>query len=118
MPGVYVDTSALGRLLLAEPDAMPIRTPLAGYDEWWASELLVVEFRRLAIREGLTLAAEPLMNALRFVPIDSVSLQRASRIDPPEVRSLDAIHLEAAVQLHSRGEVIAMITYDRQLQDG
>jgi hypothetical protein len=74
MPGVYVDTSALGRVLLAEPDAVPIRTALAGYDAWWASELLVVEFRRLAYREGLTQAAESLMRALRSRP----ALQRTT----------------------------------------
>lgn len=118
MPGVYVDTSALGRVLLAEPDAAPIRAALAGYDAWWASELLVVEFRRLAYREGLTQAAESLMRAMRFVLIDSGSLQRASHVEPFEVRSLDAIHLEAAVQLHSRGDVVAVMTYDRQLQAG
>jgi predicted nucleic acid-binding protein len=118
MAGVYVDTSALGRVLLAEPDAVTIRTALAGYDAWWASELLVVEFRRLAHREGLTQAAESLMRALRFVLVDSTSLQRASHIEPFEVRSLDAIHLEAAVGLHGRGDVVAVMTYDRQLQAG
>ncbi len=118
MPGVYVDTSALGRVLLAEPDAVPIRTAVAGYDAWWASELLVVEFRRLAYREGLIQPAETLMSALRFVPIESGSLQRASRIEPFEVRSLDAIHLEVAVGLHGRGDVVAVMTYDRQLQAG
>jgi hypothetical protein len=35
-----------------------------------------------------------------------------------EVRSLDAIHLEAAVGLLGRGEVAAVLTYDRQLQTG
>ncbi len=53
MAGLYLDTSALGRILLAEPDAVAIRAALANYDAWWSSELLVVELRRLAVREGL-----------------------------------------------------------------
>lgn len=43
MAGVYVDTSALGRLLLAEPEADAIRGVLAEHDAWWSSEMLVVE---------------------------------------------------------------------------
>lgn len=118
MAGVYVDTSALGRVLLAEPDAGPIRDVLAGHDAWWSSELLVVEFRRLATREGLAEVAERLIDAVRLVPVDSPSLQRASRVEPVEVRSLDAIHLEAAVWLRDRGGIVAVLTYDRQLQAG
>jgi uncharacterized protein with PIN domain len=50
MAGLYIDTSALGRVLRAEPDAAVIRATLARYDVWWSSELLVVELRRLAAR--------------------------------------------------------------------
>ena len=32
MAGLYLDTSALGRVLLGEPDAEAIRDALAGYD--------------------------------------------------------------------------------------
>lgn len=51
MAGLCLDTSALGRVLLAEPDAAAIRTTLAGYDAWWSSALLSVELCRLAARE-------------------------------------------------------------------
>jgi uncharacterized protein len=77
-----------------------------------------VELRRLASREGLVSAAERLLSALRLVAIDSGSLERASHLAPMEVRSLDAIHLEAAVGLLGRGEVVAVLTHDRQLQVG
>jgi hypothetical protein len=52
MSGLYLDTSALGRVLLAEPGALAIRAALAGYDAWWSSALLGVELRRLAARSG------------------------------------------------------------------
>jgi uncharacterized protein with PIN domain len=118
MAGLYIDTSALGRILLAEPGAIAIRATLARYNVWWSSELLVVELRRLAAREGLVPAAERLLAALRLVGVNRESLERASRLAPMEVRSLDAIHLEAAVGLVGRGDVAAVLTYDRQLQTG
>jgi hypothetical protein len=34
------------------------------------------------------------------------------------VRTLDAIHLDAAVELYGRSEVAAVLTYDRQVQMG
>lgn len=118
MAGIYIDTSALGRVLLAEPDAAAIRNALDEHDAWWSSELLTVELRRLATRENLTEPAESLLSALSLLPVDSVSLQRASRLEPAEVRSLDAIHLDAATQLSRRNEIASVLTYDRQLQTG
>jgi uncharacterized protein with PIN domain len=53
MAGLYLDTSALGRVLLAEPDAKAIRATLGTFDAWWSSALLAVELRRLARREQL-----------------------------------------------------------------
>lgn len=118
MAGVYVDTSALGRVLLAEPEADSIRGVLAEHDAWWSSELLVVELRRLAAREGLESEAEEYLDSFRLMAIDSASLQRASRLEPTVVRSLDAIHLEAAVRLRDGGEVNGVVTYDQQLSTG
>jgi uncharacterized protein len=118
MAGIYVDTSALGRVLLAEPEAEAIRAVLAEHDAWWSSELLVVELRRLAAREGLESEAEEYLDAFQLVAIDSASLQRASRLEPMVVRSLDAIHLEAAVRLRDGGEVNGVVTYDQQLSVG
>lgn len=93
MAGVYVDTSALGRVLLGEPDAELIRDALANYDVWWSSALLMVEVRRLARREGFERAAERALAQTRLLDVDGAVLDRASRLDPVEVRSLDAIHL-------------------------
>lgn len=118
MAGLYVDTSALGRILLAEPDAGAIRMTLSRYDAWWSSELVVVELRRLAAREDLLEPAEQLIAGLRLMALDRASLDRASRLDPLEVRTLDAIHLDAAVALGRDDEIAAVLTYDRQLQTG
>jgi predicted nucleic acid-binding protein len=118
MPGLYVDTSALGRVLLTEPDATTIRSTLSRYDRWWSSALLVVELRRLAARAGRETAGEALLAEMELHPLDRSTLERASRLPPSEVRSLDAIHLEAAVALHNAGEIAAVLTFDGQLQRG
>lgn len=118
MAGVYVDTSALGRILLGEPDAQVIRDTLAAYESWRSSALLVVELRRLARREGLEEPAERLLEPIHLVDVDRTALERASRLDPVDVRSLDAIHLDTAVMLAGRGEIVAVLTCDRQLQEG
>jgi len=118
MAAIYVDTSALGRALLGEPETEAIRGFLADYEAWWSSEVLVIELRRLGAREGLEAPAEEMLESFRLVPIDSASVERASRLAPTAVRSLDAIHLEAAIQLHERDEINGVVTYDRQLQAG
>lgn len=94
MPGLYVDTSALGRVLLGEPDAGLIRARLAQYDPWWSSALLIVELRRLARREGAEELGEQLLS--------TVSTRR----------------LDSSSQLHKRDAINAVLTYDQQLQAG
>ena len=77
-----------------------------------------MELRRLARREGFQDAAERVLAQTSLLDVDRHVLDRASRLDPLEVRSLDAIHLDAAVALAARGEIAAIMTYDRQLQKG
>lgn len=117
MAGLYVDTSAIGRVLLEEPDAPDIAATLAQY-ELWASELLAVEFRRLAARQSLANQAELLLADINLVELNSGSLKRASSIPPIVVRTLDAIHLDTAVELHTQGTVDAVLTFDKQLREG
>jgi uncharacterized protein len=116
--GIYVDTSALGRVVLGEPDAQTIRATLAQFDPWLASELLVVELRRSAAER--VCSRRPNARSPRSASCRShgALLERASRLDPIEVRSLDAIHLCTAVDLHNAGSIAAVLTYDLQLQAG
>jgi hypothetical protein len=80
--------------------------------------LLVVELRRLAARVSLEEAAEGLLAEVQLVTVDRAALERASHLAPVEVRSLDAIHLDAAVGLHRDQQIAAVSTYDQQLQTG
>ena len=76
MAGLYLDTSALGRILLAEPDAAAIRQTLADYDAWWSSALLIVELRRLAARENLEAMAERLLSGVRTEGVGELEINR------------------------------------------
>jgi hypothetical protein len=118
MAGLYVDTSALGRILLAEPDAATIRATIANYEEQWSSELVTVELGRLGKVHGLQSNAQQLLSNINLIRITSPRLRKAAAIDPAHVRTLDAIHLSAAVALHAAGTVAGVLTFDSQLQAG
>jgi uncharacterized protein len=117
MAGLYIDTSSLGRVLLAEPDATAIRDLISRYDETWSSALIIVELSRLARREDLTPAADRILASLQLHPIGAAAIERASRLEPVQVRTLDAIHLDAAITLHGTGTITAILTHDEQLRD-
>ncbi len=118
MAGLYVDTSALGRVLLAEPDAAVIAKTLASYEEQWSSELVMVELGRLGKLHALQADAHQLLANIGLVRITSPRLRSAAAIDPADVRTLDAIHLGAALALHKSATVSAVLTFDAQLQAG
>ena len=118
MATLYVDTSALGRVLLGEPDAATIVDELAGFDHLVASRLTRVELRRLADRQGAVAYADDLLRGIALLPVDETILAAAETIPPPTVATLDAIHLATAVRLDAAGALDAVMTYDARLADG
>lgn len=118
MAGVYVDTSALGRVLLGEPDASAILEALRDFDQHVASRLLRVELRRLALREGILEHADQLVSAIALLPLDDALLHAAETVQPAGVATLDAIHLVTALRLADEKLIDAVLTYDARLGDG
>jgi predicted nucleic acid-binding protein len=118
MAGLYLDTSLLGRVLLVEPDATQIRDVLGRYDAWWSSAILIIELRRLARREDLEAAADQILASVRFTPITDATIERTSRLEPVDVRTLDAIHLDAVIELHRTATIASVLTHDEQLKRG
>jgi predicted nucleic acid-binding protein len=115
---VYVDTSALGRVLLEEPDKLTIKNALDTFDRVTASHLLRVELRRVGLRRGLLDRAHILLADISLIPMDDQILTTAETLTPPAVGTLDAIHLATAVRLSEAGELDALMTYDKQLAEG
>lgn len=118
MPAVYLDTSAVGRVLLGEPDAGAILAALGAFDQRVASRLMRVELRRLALREGVLADADQLLAGVALVPIDDDLLAVAETLPPSTVATLDALHLATTVRLASADMLDAVMTYDHRLAEG
>jgi len=115
---VYVDTSAIARMLLDEPDKPAIEQRLEDFEERVASRLLRVELRRVGAREGVLDRADDLLKDISLVAMDEETLASAETLTPSTVTTLDAIHLATAVRLSRAGELDALMTYDKRLADG
>lgn len=120
---IYVDTSALTKLLIAEPETPQLRSWLrARMDEGESaatSTLARVELMRTVARhgeKGQTERARYLLDGLDVLPLTEVLMTLAESIGPPTLRSLDAIHLAAAALIGP--ELIAFVTYDHRLLTG
>jgi predicted nucleic acid-binding protein len=118
VPAVYLDTSALGRVLLGEPDAAAILRDLGRFDQHIASRLLRIELRRLALRHDQLEAANQLLAAVALIPLEEALLTGAETIPPATVTTLDAIHLVTALRLSEAGLLDTVMTYDGRLADG
>lgn len=115
---IYVDTSAIARMLLDEPDKPAIERRLEDFEERVASRLLRVELRRVGTREGVLDRADDLLKDISLVAVDEEILASAETLTPSTVTTLDAIHLATAVRLSKAGELDALMTYDKRLADG
>ncbi len=118
MAGIYIDTSALGRVLLGEPEASAIVRCLGDFEQHVASRLLRIELRRLALRKGLLSHADELLSGVALLPIDESVLAAAETVKPTSVATLDAIHLVTALRLSGRGILDTVMTYDALLAEG
>lgn len=114
-PVIYVDTSALGALLIEQPES----AALVGWlDQTSAvlvsSDLTETELRRIAVREGLEQADVTLvLDGVALAALDRAVYRSAGLLPMPFLRTLDALHLESAVRL----DAAAILTYDHRLGD-
>jgi predicted nucleic acid-binding protein len=118
MATVYVDTSALARMLLDEPDSAAIERSLSGYEQRVASRLLQVELRRVGLRTNLLDGVGELLAEVALIPFDEEIVTAAETVPPATVGTLDAIHLATAVHLAKAGEIDALMTFDKRLAHG
>ncbi|HEX4668695.1 MAG TPA: type II toxin-antitoxin system VapC family toxin [Solirubrobacterales bacterium] len=114
----YIDTSAFLKLLGTEPESDLMAKAIgAAWPHLLASEILAVEAFRAALRAGGEAPAEVagLLRRVVLRPFSSEIRDSASRIAPPQLRTLDAIHLATALSL--RENVGAIFTYDKRLAE-
>lgn len=116
MGAVYLDTSALGRVLLDEPGAFEVLQALSEFEARVSSWLVRLELRRLALRHGALDAAQELLQGIALAPLEQATLGIAETIEPRGIATLDAIHLATAVRMSETLD--AVMTYDAALARG
>jgi predicted nucleic acid-binding protein len=113
---LYLDTSAFLKLLVDEEHSSDLRAALA-QDNVWSSSLLDVEAHRAGRRLGLpaNVVTDHLDAVTIFMPGER-TFAAARDIGPETLRTLDALHLAAALELGA--DLDAVVTYDRRLAAG
>jgi predicted nucleic acid-binding protein len=112
---IYADTSALAKLLVVEAETPALRAWISRQDARLVTNSVgVVELRRLAARvsQQASGAATVLLDRIDRLALTPAALALAGDFPPPEVRTLDALHIASAAQLI---ELRVMLTYDRRM---
>jgi predicted nucleic acid-binding protein len=112
---VYLDSSAIVKLIVAEPESTELQRYLAQHRGRATCSLAKVEVTR-AVRAHGTAALRRTRNMLRrldLVTIDDELLDDAATLDAGVLRSLDAIHLAAARIFGD--DLVAVVTYDARM---
>lgn len=114
---IYFDTSALTKRAVTEDESAALESWVAGRPEipHLSSDIVMVELPRAVMRREptLLLAAHRLVTQLNTIGLTPDLLEVAATLQPPTLRSLDAIHLATA--LRARRRLTAFVTYDKQL---
>ena len=113
---VYLDASAIVKLVVPEPESAALRGELTRDAEWVSSALARVEVLRALRRTGATVDsfrfAEELLDRMALVAVDQPILNAAASAEPAGLRSLDALHLATVLSLVG---VDAFVGYDGRL---
>lgn len=112
----YVDTSALAKLLLPEPESQALEQTILDCSGLVSSWLTAAELRRAAGRTGKPSAVahvDETLNAVVLIEMTPALLEAAGEVQPAELRTLDAIHLATALSMGEPG--LEFITYDDRL---
>ncbi len=113
----YVDTSAFLKLVVAEPESKALRARLQRWPERASATLLRTETARALRRSGnehLVGKARRLFGSLLLIRLDEPLLDRAGELEPRGLRSLDAVHLAAALSIGP--DLGVLLTYDERLR--
>lgn len=114
---LYLDTSALVKMVVAEPESASLRSYLGQHadDIHFTAALTRTELVRAVTPHGSIDAvahARRVLSRLDTVTLTNRLLDSAALIGPFELRTLDAIHLAAAL---TAPQLRAIVTYDRRM---
>ena len=112
---VYLDSSALVKLVVAERESAALRRDLREEPDRATCALAKVEVVRAVRPHGAAAVARArrVLQRLDLVRLDDELLEAAAMLDGGVLRTLDAIHLVAARALGD--ELTTIITYDQRM---
>jgi hypothetical protein len=115
VPIWYLDTSAVTKFVRPEAETRALRSWLTR-KRWILSDLHRTELRMAAARAGgrALARADRLLSESDIVRIDAEVFDRAGRLDPFGLRSLDALHIAAAMTLGP--DLAGIVVYDGRLR--
>jgi len=113
----YLDSSALAKLVVREPESHDLRHFLTQSRLMVTSVISATEIRRAAQRiSNAAVEATPrVMSIVAQMDVTRDLLLAAAKVQPAHLRTLDAIHLATAMDLAS--ELDSFITYDNKLAE-
>lgn len=114
----YVDASALVKTVVAEPQSPGLAAWLRDKERLVSCDLIRVETLR-AVRLSDPAAvprARRALATLALIRLDDDLYAAAADLEPTSLRSLDGLHLAAALTLGS--QLAGIVTYDRRMAEG
>lgn len=115
----YLDTSAAVKLVVVERGTKALQRWVASRDgQIVSSDLLRTELLRAARRAApqQVVRARAVLDSLILVTLSTAVFERAATLEPDLLRSLDSLHLAAALEIGD--ELEGIVTYDRRLAEG
>ena len=112
---LYLDTSALAKVFTKE-DEWPALRLFFRHRELASSAIARTELLRVALRmehPPARRAASRLIRRLELIAVDDAILDHAATLQPPSLRTLDAIHIASALRLGP--DLEAIVSYDARM---
>lgn len=112
---LYLDSSALVKLVVSEPESSELLRFLSGHPLQVSSALAKVEVIRAVQPEGRAAVAraERVLRTLLLLRLDDELLDLAAELPPSVLRTLDAIHVASAQTLGR--DLDRLVTYDGRM---
>jgi predicted nucleic acid-binding protein len=114
----YIDSSALVKLVVAEPETAALQAWLDEEDR----SAVVCDLARTELLRAVRRAApdrvvraREVLESVTLIELSTQEFETAGLLDPTILRTLDALHIAAALLLGD--DLDGMVTYDARLTD-
>ncbi len=114
-PATYLDSSAIVKLAVREPESGALRRYLRRRKPYVGSAVARAEVARALLPFGPAAVqrGEDVLARIELVRVNDTVLRVAGSLSPAELRTLDAIHLATAQQLGN--DLGRVVTYDDRM---